>query len=136
MDTSGQKEKQEIILATLSRCGSIKQACVLADIGRTTFYRWLEKSKTFREAVEQTSKEADDTVDDEIVRRAIEGIEEPLVSMGKLVYEEEPVVGGDGKPEYDSRGHPVMQRVGKVMTRKYSDSLLLALAKSRMKKYR
>lgn len=130
------KAKQDLFLAALGRCASIKQACALAGISRTTVYRWAKSNKAFSAAYDDANKDANDTIDDEIVRRAIAGVEEPLVSMGKLVYEETPQTGKDGLPLYDDKGRPIMQRGAQVMTRKYSDSLLLALARSRMKKYR
>lgn len=136
MTPSGRKEKQALFLAALGKCASIKQACDIAGIGRASVYRWQQSSAAFRTAVEEANKEANDTIEDEIVRRAIEGIEEPLVSMGKLVYIEEPVLDEDGAPLLDDKGKPVLRIVGQMKVRKYSDTLLLALAKSRMKKYR
>jgi hypothetical protein len=136
MDTSERAAKQDLLLLALGKCASIKQACEVAGIDRKTFYRWKASSKTFARDVEITSEEANDTVDDEIVRRAIEGIEEPLVSMGNVIYEEELVYDVYGKPELDAKGRQKTQRGAKIMHKKYSDGLLLALAKSRMKKYR
>jgi hypothetical protein len=136
MNNAERKSKQEIILAALGKCGSIKKACEIARVPRRTFYRWVETNKTFREAFEEANKEANDTIDDEIVRRAIEGIEEPLVSMGRVVYDEELVFDEGGNPVLDKKGYPVTKRGARIMQRKYSDGLLLALAKSRMKKYR
>src|SRR5579859_541354 len=136
MDTAERKSKQEIVLATLGKCGSIKKACEISGVSRATFYRWVETNKVFREAVEEANKEANDTIDDEIVRRAVEGIEEPLVSMGRVVYDEEMVLDENGNPELDKGGYPKTKRGARIMQKKYSDGLLLSLAKSRMKKYR
>lgn len=136
MTPQERREKQALFLTALGKCASIKQACEIAGVGRATVYRWQQSSATFRKAVEEANKEANDTIDDEIVRRAIEGIEEPLVSMGKLVFLEEPLLGEDEKPLLDEKNRPIMRIIGQVKVRKYSDTLLLALAKSRMKKYR
>lgn len=136
MTSEERAAKQALILEVLGKCGSIKQACLLAGIDRTTVYRWRDSNKTFAAALKLANDQANDTIDDEIVRRALQGIDEPLVSMGKLVYEEEVVPDDKGQPLLDKHGHPVMRRVGKVMVKKYSDPLLLALAKSRMQKYR
>lgn len=136
MNTEERKAKQETVLLALGKCGSIKKACEIAGIERKTFYRWVDTNKAFREAVDEANKEANDTIDDEIVRRAIEGIEEPLVSMGRVVYDEELVLDKDGEPELDKGGNPKTKRGARIIQKKYSDGLLLALAKSRMKKYR
>jgi hypothetical protein len=136
MTPNERKEKQALFLTALGKCASIKQAALVAGVSRATVYRWQQSSATFRAAVEEANKEANDTIDDEIVRRAIEGIEEPLVSMGKLVFLEEPLLDEDEKPLLDEKNRPILRIVGQVKVRKYSDPLLLALAKSRMKKYR
>src|SRR5439155_21439254 len=104
MDASERQSKQELIIVALGKCASIKQACAIAGINRRTFYKWKKSSKAFADTVELASEEANDTVDDEIVRRAIEGIEEPLVSMGSVVYDEELIFDAYGEPEFDSRG--------------------------------
>lgn len=128
--------KQALILEVLSKCGSLKKACKVAGVERKTVYHWQKTNATFRAAVEDANLEANDEIDDEIVRRAVEGIEEPLVSMGKLVFLEKPMMDDDGNPLFDDKGRARMQIIGQVKVKKYSDGLLLALAKSRMKKYR
>ena len=136
MKAAERKAKEEIILAALRKCQSATTACELANVPRRTFYNWQHGSKRFRDAVTDATAAGNDTIDDEIRRRAIEGIEEPLVSMGKLVFLEEPVLDEDGKPMFDEKHRPIMQIVGQIKVRKYSDTLLLAMAKSRMMKYR
>lgn len=136
MGPEERKAKQELILATLGKCGSVKQACKIAHVDRKTFYNWKKSSKTFSDAAGVAIEEGNDEIDDEIVRRAIEGIEEPLVSMGNVVYDEELVFDACGKPELDAKGNQRTKRGARIVHRKYSDGLLLALAKSRMKKYR
>lgn len=136
MKADERKAKQAQFLEALGNCASVKAACAACGIPRRTIYNWQKSSKTFAAALAEASEDANDEIDDEIVRRGKEGVDEPLVSMGQLVYEYEPETDDDGNPVYDSRGKPKMRRVGQVMVRKYSDGLLLALAKSRMKKYR
>ena len=105
-------------------------------MSRATVYRWRDSSATFRAALKAANEDANDTIDDAVVLRAIEGIEEPLVSMGQLVYELEPMRDDNGKIMFDKHGDAKMLQVGQVKVRKYSDGLLIALAKSRMMKYR
>ncbi len=135
-DRRNEKAKQELILTALGKCGSIKQSCAIAGIDRRTFYRWKKSNKQFAALAAEAEEDANDTIDDEIVRRAIDGIEEPLVSMGRVVCEEEPMLDKEGNEVLDKNGIPKMRRGTQITTRKYSDSLLLALAKSRMPRYR
>ena len=136
MRASQRKIKQELFIAAFGKCGSIKQACTIAGIDRKTFYNWKKDDKQFAEQFTEAEEDACDTIDDEIVRRSIEGIEEPLVSMGRIVCEEVPMLDKEGKEVLDKQGNPKMRRGSQITVRKYSDTLLLALAKSRMPKYR
>jgi len=136
MKPTERKAKQELILTALGKCASIKQACTIAGIDRTTFYRWKESNKQFAQLVAEAEDDANDTIDDEIVRRAILGIEEPLVSMGRVVCEEVAVFDAEGNEVLDRNGNPKTRRGSQLTVRKYSDALLLAIAKSRMAKYR
>lgn len=135
MKAAERQAKQRIILEALAKCSSIKAACELADVPRRTFYNW-EKNKTFAAAVQEAYKEGNDTLDDAIIERALQGVSEPLVSMGKLVYEEIPELDNEGNPKLDKRGRPVMQRGAQIFVSKPSDRMLELAAKSRMKKYR
>lgn len=136
MKSAERKAKQEIILAALEKCQSVSHACELANVPRRTFYNWQEGNQFFAKAIEHAMKGGNDAIDDEIRRRAIEGIREPLVSMGKLVFLEEQLTDSMNTPLYDDKGKPKMKIIGIAETTKYSDTLLLALAKSRMMKYR
>src|SRR2546421_11866431 len=114
MNMPERKAKQDLILAALGKCGSIKQACAIAGIDRATFYRWKKSNKQFRERVALAEDDANDTIDDEIVRRAIDGIEEPLVSMGRVVCEEVPVLNKDGNEILDKNGNPKTRRGAQI----------------------
>lgn len=135
MKAEERKAKQQIILTALAKCTSIKAACELAGVPRRSFYNW-EKTKAFGAAVKEAYKEGNDTLDDAIIDRALQGVSEPLLSMGKLVYEEIPELDADGNPKLDKRGRPVVQRGAQIFVSKPSDRMLELAAKSRMKKYR
>lgn len=135
MRAEERKAKQQIILTALAKCASIKTACELADVPRRTFYNW-EKNRTFAKAVQEAYQEGNDTIDDTIIVRAIQGVSEPLLSMGKLVYEEIPELDEEGNPKLDKRGRPVVRRGAQIFVSKPSDRMLELAAKSRMKKYR
>lgn len=136
MNAVERKAKQQQFLDALSGCVSIKEACRISGIPRSTIYLWRDTNKRFKRLFDLANDDANDTIDDEIIRRGKDGVEEPLVSMGKLVYLEEQATDDQGQPLFDKHDKPIMCPIGQVTIKKYSDSLLLALAKSRMKKYR
>lgn len=87
----------------------------MAGVARSTVYNWQETDSAFAQQFAEATEDANDFIDDEIVRRAVHGYQEPVVSNGKLIY------GDDGRP---------------LTVTKYSDTLMQMLAKSRMPKYR
>lgn len=106
---------QDKFLKAFSMTANVRAACMSAGIDRSTFYAWQEHDETFALRYHQAEAEASDVVRAEIWRRGIQGVEKPLVSMGKLVYDEQ------GKP---------------MTVREYSDALLTLLAKARMPEFR
>jgi hypothetical protein len=105
------KQKQQRFIEVFSETANIKYSCRAAGIDRRTFYRWKENDEAFRKLYENAEPEADDTLEYAAYLRAVEGIEEPMVSMGKVIR--------------DDVGEP-------MMVRKYSDQLLITLLKARM----
>ncbi len=136
MQAEERKAKQEIILKALAKCASVTTACDLAEVPRRTFYNWQKTSATFAEAVKDATEQGNDWLDDAIIFRALDGVSEPLISMGKLVYEQIPAVDTDGNPVLDKHGKQGMAQGAQVFVKKPSDRLLELAAKSRMKKYR
>ena len=102
------EEKQATFLASFRQTANVSESCLAADIDRSTFYEWKEKYEEFGMLYHQAEQIANDRLRFEILRRGVEGWDEPLVSAGK--------------------------RVGTV--RKYSDTLLIFLAKARMEEFR
>ena len=100
--------KREAFLAAYSEVGTITHAAQLAGVLRTAHYNWMndpEYVERFREA----EKQACDRLEQEIRRRAVSGVDEPVFYQGK--------------------------ECGTV--KKYSDTLLIFLAKGAMpQKYR
>ena len=115
MRANEQKQRQQAFLAAYRNCMSVRRACELAGIGRTTVYGWCERFPEFKQAFDAATEDVNDSIDDEIMRRAKDGWDEPAISAGRLVR--------------DSDGEP-------LMIKRYSDTLMTMLAKSRMQKYR
>jgi hypothetical protein len=99
------------------RTGVIKSACTAAGIGRQTVYDRIAAAKAANPTPEATAwqtryqnaeEDAGDVIEEEMHRRAVEGVEEPII--GRVGKDQDGVV---------------------VMVRKYSDALLIRLAQAR-----
>ncbi len=96
---------KEAFLAEFAKSWIIGTACTVANCSREAVYNWRRNDPDFSAAYDKAKLEADDHIRDEIFRRAVLGIEEPMVSSGRIV----------------------------TTVRRYSDSLLTLLARSRMR---
>jgi hypothetical protein len=107
--SAGSPARQEQFLKALAETGSVATSAALAGTSRTRVYEHRKADQEFAGAWEDAEEIAADRLEGESRRRAVEGVEEPLVSAGKLVR--------------DENGQPI------TVTR-YSDNLLLALLKA------
>ena len=64
---------------------SIRAACDHVGIVRHTFYAWRDTDEAFRNAVELALDDGLDVLEDEAVRRGVEGVQEPVYQGGELV---------------------------------------------------
>lgn len=110
------KQLQEAFLNAFCAEANLTLACQIVGVSRDTVYKWKKSSKAFAAQFAEAELIANDVIDHEIFRRSILGWQEPLVSGGKVVYDE---------------------KTNEIVTiTKYSDTLTTLLAKSRMPKYR
>src|ERR1022692_2427202 len=84
---------------------SIQKAARWANIHRQTHYDWLRKDATYPARFAEARERATQTLQDEAVRRAVEGVRRPVLYRGKQVYIQ-------GKPLFEIE---------------YSDQLLIRL---------
>lgn len=106
---------KDLFIARFEQSGNVRQSAYAVDVERRTIYDWLEKDAAFAERFRQAEIEFEDVVEGEALRRAVHGVQEPLVSMGKAVYD-------------DVTGEP-------LMVTKYSDTLLIKMLAARHRKY-
>lgn len=122
--TTAQRIKaQAMFLAAYEQTANILAAAELAEIDRTLVYYWQEHDEQFGFAFNLADKAANARIEAEIRRRAMDGTAKPLVSGGRVVYDE----------YEDEQGKKHKER---VMVREYSDLLLMFYAKRRMPEYR
>lgn len=90
MDVSPAQEKRiqakrKKFLAALAQGDSVAGACRASGIARRTAYRWRVGDDDFLEAWEDAIDEGTDLLEDEARRRAVEGVEQPVMYQGKQV---------------------------------------------------
>jgi len=120
--------QKEQFLDHFRRGGNVKAACEAAGIGRRTAYGWREHDRVFGAAYLDAELEAIDHLEQEAWNRA----------MGRQVtkskFEPQRL---RGKLKLDADGKPIMIETERVLTKEYSDNLLMFLLKARApEKYR
>ena len=101
--------KQELFLAKISQGWSVSKAAAAAGIDDSTPYVWVKDAK-FKEKYHAAQERGTQRIEDEALRRAVEGTERFVFHKGRIVTDE------DGN---------------KIIEREYSDRLLELLLKSR-----
>ena len=104
------KERQERFLKALGETGIVSAAVEIAGTSRTRVYELRKRDACFAAGWEEAEERAADALEAEAWRRAVVGVQEPLVSGGKVVRDD------DGQP---------------LAIRRYSDTLMIALLKAR-----
>lgn len=110
-----------LFIAELRKRGNVTDAAKKAGIGRSTAYEWREAEPEFAAAWDEAVEHAIDTMESEAWRRAVEGVDEPVI--GRVGKDEDGIIT-------DEQGRH-------VFIRKYSDGLMQTLLKAhRPEKYR
>jgi len=147
---------RKAFLDCLREKGNVTAAARLVGIDRATAYRWRDADADFAQAWDDAIEEAADLIELEAHRRAVSGIDEPVIyqgdvtyvyerdSQGRVVYDivEREDKGLDGKTITVTDRIPrlALDAQGKPLTlskRVYSDALMALLLKAhRPDKYR
>lgn len=77
--------KKAAFLAAFARVASITKAAELVKIDRDNHYLWKATDPEYAAAFERTRLTAAETLEDEAVRRAKEGVQKPVYQGGKRV---------------------------------------------------
>lgn len=115
--------RSKVFLAAYRATCSITKAAEAADMEKTMHYRWLKEDQDYAREFAIAHDEAIQTLEDEAIRRAHEGIAKPLVYQGQFMY-----------ASYHKNG----KGIGPPLAiQEYSDSLLMFLLRgARPAKYR
>lgn len=77
--------KKRAFLAAYARSASITKAAEIAQIDRCTHYDWKDTDPDYAAEFERTKIVACETLEDEAIRRAHEGVQKPVYQGGKRV---------------------------------------------------
>jgi hypothetical protein len=101
-------KKRRVLQHYINSGGQVGKSCRLAGISPQTHYNWLQADPDYKAAYLEAQERSLDVIEQEIIRRGVKGFKEPIIYQGKIT--------------------------GTV--RRYSDNLLMFLAKRRDPLYR
>lgn len=61
------KKKSNFLIALKNNNGNISEACEAINIGRRTYYSWIEKDKTFKQSAEDAQESLIDLAESKLV---------------------------------------------------------------------
>jgi hypothetical protein len=78
-------DAKERFLEAFAKTGIVGVSLEAAEVSRQTYYMWQEHDEEFSLAVNQAREASNDVIRQEILRRAIEGVDKPIYYQGELV---------------------------------------------------
>ncbi|MDE0205161.1 MAG: hypothetical protein OXP66_03955 [Candidatus Tectomicrobia bacterium] len=83
--TKRRREWETAFLSSLQTTGVVAWAAKAADVGRQTVYDHMKADPEFAKRCEEALGMAEDSLEDEVMRRALEGEQVPVYFKGKVV---------------------------------------------------
>ena len=125
--------KQRAFLAAYGRIGIVKAAAEAAKIAHKSHYNWLLNPK-YKAAFTEAREDAIGYLEAEAHKRAVEGVEEPVIWQGQLCFEplRDPKTGAIKR---DRKGRPLLSTTPLTIKRP-SDNLLMFRLKQLDPSYR
>lgn len=130
-----------IFLTHIRTHGLEASAAEAAGVSLRAVKKYMREDADFADAVEEAIERAIDRDEAEARRRAVEGVEEPVIYQGHPTYLYEDVLDEDGNLVHNESGipqrRPVLNEDGthKILTvKKYSDALLALRLKGRRRR--
>lgn len=137
-------EKAAAFCAALAETANVGKSCKAVGIGRVMAYAWREEDPEFAAGWDRALSIGITALEDEAIRRAHEGIDEPVIYQGQVMVQLEQQYYKNGKPKYDRlTKEPVVRvlmdengRPKHLTIKKYSDQMLQFLLRAHDPKYR
>ena len=76
---------EERFLKELAQESSVSRAAKSVGTGRSTVYQWRENDVNFAKRWDEAIEDGTDRMEDEAVRRGVEGVEKPVYYKGEVV---------------------------------------------------
>ncbi len=105
--------KDKLVEAYAANAASIAPSCLAAGISRSTYKRWRKEDPEFSARLDEAYEAAVDGAEAEVRRRGVEGVEEPVIHKGELMYRLE----ADGSTMLDDDFMPVPLTVNRKSDR-------------------
>ena len=77
--------RRDAFLEALARVGVVNEAARAAGVHRVTAYKWREADEAFAADWDDALEQCADRIEAEAMRRAVDGVEEPVYQGGQLV---------------------------------------------------
>jgi hypothetical protein len=128
--------QQNKFLTALAGGSTTSEAATAAGLGSSSFYALRKRDADFAEAWRLALEDSTDVLEKEARRRAVDGVQEPVIYQGAQTpvweYDEngQPVLGTDERPVQARNADGSLKY---LTITKYSDSLLSLLLKGRRK---
>lgn len=84
-DKRTKKEQQEAFLAAFMECANVSLAAKKAKINRSTHYICWMKDEKYAKRFEEILPVAVGVLEDEAIRRAVDGVKKPIFHKGEIV---------------------------------------------------
>lgn len=129
--------KKAQLLNAYRELGNLTHAARAAGIHRDSHYGWLATDPVYAVEFAKAQEPAAQTLEDEAIRRAVSGVDEPVFHGGQLCYA--PSDLRYARDQYTGNGKHRRLKAGAILTpkpgakalsiRRYSDTLLIFLLK-------
>jgi hypothetical protein len=133
--------QQDAFIEAFEKTALIEHACRAARIPEATVRRWRKEDPDFAERYEDAIRYSLERIEAEALRRAVDGVDEPIVHRGQIAIETEYVIDSNGELKLDDNGMPITKPVienGRpkyATVKKYSDMLLAKALEAKVAAY-
>lgn len=78
-------KKELAFLEALEHCGNVVKSCQISGVSRRAAYDWRGADPEFAKKWEKALDRGTDALEDEAVRRAVDGVDKPVYMGGKFL---------------------------------------------------